>query len=285
MRVVVAVDWTDQSFSAVQETVQLYTPTELTLVHAVDLGILDYPNFAPAMADSVYQDMRRAMVEAGTQLLDRTAALVPTTVPSVKRLCEIGAPAAIVLDAAHAAHADLIVLGARGRGRVAELLFGSTSHRVLLKTPCSTLIVKGPASSVRRVLVAVEGPDDAERVQAWLLAHPLTKKVEVSVITVAPAPYLSDPASVAGYEVWGEAAMKAAQETASRLAAKLDGDHYSATSRACTGDPAEVIVHEAVKHDLVVVGSHGRKGLDRFLLGSVSHAVSHGVERPVLVIR
>jgi nucleotide-binding universal stress UspA family protein len=285
MRVVVAVDWTDQSFSAVQEVVQLYTPEELTLVHGVDLGILDYPNFAPAMADSVYRDMRRAMVEAGNQLLERTAALVPPSVPSVKRLCEIGAPAAIILDTAQSAHADLIVVGARGRGRIAELIHGSISHQVLHKTTCSTLIVKGPAKPVQRMLIAVEGPEDAQRVQGWLLAHPFNRRVEVSVITVAPAPYLSDPAAAASFEVWGEAAMKAAQEIASRVATRLEGAHYAATGHARTGDTVEVIMREAAKHDLLAVSSHGRKGLDRFLMGSVSHAVTHGAECPVLVIR
>ena len=285
MRIVVAVDWTDQSFSAVQEAVQLYAPQELTLVHAVDLGILDYPNFAPAMADSVHRDMRKAMVDAGDQLLDRTAGLIPPSIPSVRRLCEIGSPASIVLDTAHSAHADLVVMGARGRGRVAELILGSVSHRVLVKTPCSMLLVKGPAKPVQRVVAAVEGLEDAQRVQEWLLAHPFNRRVEVRVLTVAPLPYLSDPAAVASYQVWREVARNSAQEFAQGVAARLDGPHYSATGHAQTGDPVEVIVHEAAKFDLVVVGSHGRKGLDRVLLGSVSQAVTHAVECPVLVIR
>jgi nucleotide-binding universal stress UspA family protein len=285
MRIVVGVEWTDQSFSAVQEAVQLYRPDELTLVHAVDLGILDYPQFAPAMADSVYRDMREAMVAAGQQLLDKTADLVPSSVPSVRRLCEIGSPAQVILETARSAHADLVVMGARGRGRVAELVLGSVSHRVLVKTSCPTLLVKGPFKRVRRVLVAAEGPDDARRVQTWLLANPFNHRVDASVITVALTPYLSDPAAVASYAVWGEAAKQCAQEVAGDLAQKLDGPHYAASGQVLTGDPVEVIVHEAAKHDLLVVGSHGRKGLERLVLGSVSHAVTHGVDCPVLIIR
>jgi nucleotide-binding universal stress UspA family protein len=46
-----------------------------------------------------------------------------------------------------------------------------------------------------------------------------------------------------------------------------------------------VIEQEAKGMDLVVVTSHGRKGISRFLLGSVSHAVVHHVTCPVLVLR
>jgi len=51
------------------------------------------------------------------------------------------------------------------------------------------------------------------------------------------------------------------------------------------GDPVPVISDVSKDFDLVVVGSHGREGLDRFLLGSVSHAIVHHVDCPVLVIR
>jgi len=285
MHIVVAVDWTDQSFSAVKEVVSLYTPEELTLVHAVDFGILDYPTLGPPMADSVSQDMRKAMTDAGHQLLERTADLVPRSIKSVKRLCKTGKPETVILDTVHAGKVDLVVTGARGRGRVAELILGSISHRILSKAGCPTLLVKGLFRATQRVLIAVQGLDDAERIQAWLLAHPFNSRTEVSVISITVAPYIVDPETVASYGIWGETARKFAHDLASGVAMKLNGPHYVATGRALDGDPVEVILREAGTHDLVVIGSHGRTGLDRVLLGSVSHAVVHGAECPVLVIR
>ncbi|AWR85341.1 universal stress protein [Meiothermus taiwanensis] len=49
--------------------------------------------------------------------------------------------------------------------------------------------------------------------------------------------------------------------------------------------PVEAILAEAKNHDLIVMGTHGRSGLDRFMLGSVTEAVLHRSERPVLVLR
>lgn len=285
MRIVVAVDWSDQAFNAVQEVVRLYTPEELTLVHAVDLGFLENPAVAQAMALQGYADFRRAMCDAGQQLLDQTSALAPPAGPTVRRLCEIGPPAGVILDTARSASADLVVLGARGRGRVAELMLGSVSHRVLMHATCSTLVVKRPLDSLRRVLVAVEGADDAARLQGWFRKHPFNKPVELSVMSVVPTPQYGDPPTVPAFQLWADMAAKSAQDLVADMTNALNGPHYKVTGRTFKGDPAAIIAREAAGFDLVTVSSHGRKGMSRFLLGSVSHAVSHKVACPILVIR
>ena len=193
MRIVVAVDWSEPAFNAVQETCTLYEPKELTLVHAVDLGILESPVMAQAMNLQGYDDFRKGMLDAGRQLMDQTAKMVPPTVSSVKRVCEPGRPARVVLDAIKSAAADLVVVGCRGRGRMAELTLGSVSHRILHHAPCSTLIVKRPLKTLRKVLVAVEGPEDSTRLRDWLHTHPFNKPADLSVISVVPTPHAGDP--------------------------------------------------------------------------------------------
>jgi len=49
--------------------------------------------------------------------------------------------------------------------------------------------------------------------------------------------------------------------------------------------PVEAILAEAKNHDLIVMGTHGRSGLDRFMLGSVTEAVLQRSDKPVLVLR
>lgn len=49
--------------------------------------------------------------------------------------------------------------------------------------------------------------------------------------------------------------------------------------------PVDAILQSAKDYDLVVMGTHGRSGLDRFMLGSVTEAVLHRCEKPVLVMR
>ncbi|GIW29952.1 MAG: universal stress protein [Meiothermus sp.] len=58
-----------------------------------------------------------------------------------------------------------------------------------------------------------------------------------------------------------------------------------AETRLVEARPVEAILNEAKNHDLIVMGTHGRSGLDRFMLGSVTEAVLHRSDRPVLVLR
>ena len=60
-----------------------------------------------------------------------------------------------------------------------------------------------------------------------------------------------------------------------------------ATAAVLSGNPKEVILEEAKKWnaDLIVVGSHGRRGFKRFLLGSVSEAVAMNAHCSVVVVR
>ncbi len=285
MRVVAAVDWSDQTFCAVQALARLYIPDELALVHAVDVRPYESPILAPNIAKEAYAEFRQAMISAGQQLLEQTAQLVPPEVQSVRRLCETGAPAEVILDAARSAAAALIVLGARGRGKLTELVLGSVSHYILLHSTCSVLVVKSPLESFNRVLLAVEGSDDAERLKAWLLSHPFTKPVELTVLHVVPNPYFGDPGATIAYASWMKEAEQFAQQLVDGIAADLRGPHYTVNTEVISGFPAEAIARAAERFDLVVVSSHGRRGIGRFLLGSISHSIVHRIARPTLVVR
>lgn len=284
MRVVVGIDWSDQAFAAVTQTFQLYHPTDVMLVHGVDLGILEHPFVAQAGNVQGYDEFRNAMVDAGRQLLERAAAMVPAEIPSIRSVNEIGGPAQLILDSAKTLSADLVVVGVRGRSRLSEIVLGSVSNRVLLHGSCPTLIVRGDARKIRRVLVAIEDRDDADRIAKWLMEHPFTDPIELCVLHALAPIGISDPYDAMGIEPWWEGAKQYADELVKTTAGKLNPP-YTVSTKVMTGNPAAVIERESKGRDLVVVSSHGRQGLSRFLLGSVSHAVVHHVTCSVLVLR
>lgn len=285
MRIAIGVDWSDQAFTAVTQTFHLYHPTDVTLVHGVDLGFFEQPIIAEAANLQGYHEFRSAMVDAGRELLDRVAAMVPPDVTTVRKINEIGSPAQVILDGADTVSADLVVVGARGRSRVAETVLGSVSHRVLSHASRPTLIVKGPSRPIQRVLVAVEGRDDADRIIQWLTRHRFPTTVELCVLNAVVPIGLDSPYDALGAKSWWEGAESYAEEFVKETAAKLLDSRYTLSTKVTVGNPAAVVEEQAHSSDLVVVTSHGRKGIDRFLLGSVSHAIVHHVSCPVLVIR
>ncbi len=285
MRVVIGVDWSDQAFAAVTQTFQLCHPTDVTLVHGVDLGILEHPVVAQAGNVQGYDDFRKAMVDSGHQLLERAAAMVPAEVTSIRKVNEIGSPAQLILDSAQNLSADLVVVGVRGRSRLSEAVLGSVSHRVLMHGSRPTLIVRGAARKVQRVLVAIEERNDADRIVKWVTQHPFADPVELRVVHAIIPIGVNDPYDALGTSTWWEGAERYAEELVKSTAGKLLNPRYTVSTKVAQGNPAAVIEQEAKDMDLVVVTSHGRKGISRFLLGSVSHAVVHHVTCPILVLR
>lgn len=285
MNIVAGVDWSEEAFAAVQQIGLLYRADEVVLVHGVDLGMFHYPIVAEAANLQGYDDFRHALIDAGLQAVERCRALLPTETPSIKTLCEVQHPAAFILDSAVAVKADLIAVGTHDHNRVTEVFTGSISHRILLHATLPTLIVKGKARPVTRVLMAVEGREDAVRLQAWLTAHPFKNPVALTILSVVPSLAMVEPNLMMGLQRWSEEHTRQAQQTVSDIAQALSGPSFNVTTDVRMGDPVTTVCEMGKSHDLIVVGSHGRKGLDRFLMGSVSHGIVHRAGCSVLVVR
>lgn len=284
MRIVVGVDWEDPGQWVLEAVLHLYAPQELVLVHAVTLELLESYQLVPMMPELGHVEIRQAkqaLLDENRQRLN-TSISVPPDVPSTMRVCEIGPPARLILDTVHERAADLVAVGKRGLGQLAELMMGSVSHRVLMHARCSTLIIKQRLQAPQRVLTAVKGPDDAQRLQNWLIAHPFKHAVELSVMTVVPEPGINHKDL---FPHWRQAATRSAEEVVQGVAMAVHGPHYRASARVVSGHPENVLAEEAAQWDLLVVSSHGHHGINRFLLGSISHALAHRVACPILIVR
>lgn len=285
MRIVVGVDWSDEAFATVEQISLLYKPDEVVLVHGVDLGMFHYPMVAGATNLQGYGDFRQALMEAGRHAVERCRTLLQSEVPSIRTLCEVQHPAAFILDSAATVQADLIAVGTRDLSRLTEVFASSISHRILLHATVPTLIVKGKARPVARVLMAVEGSEDAIRLHTWLTSHPFKNPVAVTILSVVPSLHMVDPRLVVGLESWSELSTQHAEQVVKDTAQALASPYFTVSTDVRLGDPVTTVCEVGNNHDLIVVSSHGRKGLDRFLMGSVSHGIVHGASCSVLVVR
>jgi nucleotide-binding universal stress UspA family protein len=285
MRIVVGVDWSDEAFAAVEQIGLLYRPDDVVLVHGVDLGMLQSPLVAGAFNLQGYDEFRQALIDAGRQAVERCRTLLPAEIPSIRTMCEVQHPAAFVLDSAAAVKADLIAVGTHDHSRMTEVFAGSVSHRIVLHATVPTLIVKGKARPVTRVLMAVEGSEDATRLRKWLTSHPFKNPVAVTILSVVPSLEMVNEQLMVKLKSWSEQNTQYAEQVVYDTSQTLAGPHFTVSTMVRTGDPATVVCEVGNSHDLIVIGSHGRKGFDRFLLGSVSHGIVHRANTSVLVVR
>lgn len=285
MRMLIGVDWSEGAFAAVRLATALYQPREVVLVHGLDLGWFQYPIVAEAGNVQGYDEFRHAMDASGQQLLAQTAQLVPPDVPSVKRICEIAKPATLVLDTVEQMRPDLIVVGGGGRGRIAEILLGSVSHRIVVHAPCSTLVAKQPPKAVANVLVAVEAQDDAARMTDWLRRFLFRQPSRATVLRVVPPMPEMELLRSLPTDAWMKGAEQQANNLVTQTAEALRDVFAEVTPQVLIGYPTERIAESARGQDLLVIGSHVRSGIDRFLLGSVSHALLHRSPCSVLVVK
>jgi nucleotide-binding universal stress UspA family protein len=104
------------------------------------------------------------------------------------------------------------------------------------------------------------------------------------VENMASAMWISPESVPYGVELM-EDLKKVGQEALEKATQMAQAVGVSAETKLAEGRPIDTILQETKNHDLVVMGTHGRSGLDRWMLGSVTDAVLHRAEKPILVLR
>ena len=282
MRTLLAVDGSDNSYAAVHALKYFARAEQLILLHTLDVSRPAYPMMPPEVAGEHNTTLEQSVREDGERLLARVQSLLPMHAgPSTKQL-RIGSAAEVIVWMAKEQKADLIVMGARGLGPIKERVFGSVSHRILTLAPCATLIVNGPVKAMKQILLPLQGLSDAEAAVRFLQLKPFHDAVEVTLLTVLPSTGPPRP---------GDAAAAAATEKLEEQAAFIDdvaerlrAIGYQAHGVAVVGTPSTMILQQAttLRSDLILMGTRGRQGIARLVLGSVSHDVLHQMPCPVL---
>ena len=172
---------------------------------------------------------------------------------------------------------DLLVLGRTGNTGLDRLLLGSTAHTVLRSAPCSVLVVGGrPFSELKRVLCPVE-------VDAPALA-PVIHAARLSLESGAFCTFLS--ILPRGDEVTADERLLALESLVrGALEPSLRQQLWARYEVGHADEPAQGICAVAEDADLVVMGSRGRTGIARIMLGSVSEKVASRAPVPVMVAR
>jgi len=167
---------------------------------------------------------------------------------------------------------DLIIMGRHGYTGLTRLLMGSVTARVIGHSPCNVLVApQGLPLSFERLLIASDGSPFSEA--AWSEALSLARTMGSALIAVAVAASDRD--------------ILTATEVVRNLEVAASEQGITLETMIPMGRPDEAIVKAAAfkQASLIILGSHGRTGLKRLLMGSVAERVIGHAKCPVLVVK
>ena len=249
----------------------------------------DYPINQQYLAD--------LLKNASSQLVDLKGRAERRGIAVTTRVAT-GIPSEEVITAARAEDSDLLVVGTRGKTGLAHVLLGSTAERVIRGAPCPVLTVRmeqtdtedegvlSRSVTLERILVPVDFSDCS--LDALEYASVVAQQAKASLMllhVLEPVSYGLD--FTLGHSRTREQVRETWTKRLEELAASLRVRQVPVESQLRGGLPADSILDSArtLPCDLIVMGTHGRRGISHAFSGSVAEAVLRKALCPVLTVR
>jgi nucleotide-binding universal stress UspA family protein len=214
----------------------------------------------------------------GEALLDRAIEVARRAGVDATRHSLEGEPAQRLLELAAQLQCSAIIMGTHNRGSLEQLFVGSTTQALLRASTIPVLTVRPGATHLdigrryfERIVVGIDDSEPSDAAVAAVLALPAEDRTQMFFISVADT----------------AVDCKQSERIVGKGVAEADISGACAKGRVIGGNPVEALLGAARERDadLLVLGSHGRRGLRRLFLGSVAERVVQSASLPVLVVR
>lgn len=252
-----------------------YSGAEVTAMCVSDTSLFAVTNdTAPEGVSPLYQDCMIAVKKVAEEGKKRGV--------EVETLVASGMPVKEIVDAS--AQYDIIVMGTAARTGVSLLLLGSVAQKVIRFSTCPVLVVSSAQPGgvkIRRILIPTDGNDNTRVAVRHGLEMARTFNAEVTALFVSSAGGI--PFAPGGNaEHFTPEAGHTAVDYVEREGRKLGIVVHPVI---VPGTPANEIIRASTRHDLIVMGTNGRTGLEYLRLGSVAEKTVRHARCPVLVVR
>jgi nucleotide-binding universal stress UspA family protein len=202
----------------------------------------------------------------------------------IKTVCEDGEIFERISDLASAENCDLIVMGRRGLRRLERALVGSVTARVIGYSQLDVLVVPDDTQvGFKRVLVATDGSKQCRTAVERAIDFAQSYGGEILVVSIVdvPAEFYAEAPQVV------DDMIHKAKGYVEEVKKQAEASGIKAEGFVKEGEAYQAIVDLAKERDvnIIVMGSHGRTGLKRLLMGSVAEKVIGYAPCPVLVTR
>ena len=285
-KILLATDTSEFSEGAIREAINLSKSCEKSQLYAMSVVELnpELMALAPLVMEKMEQETRKHLEGVKERARKENVE------------CEIiiregEEPYKLIVEEAGKKQAGLIVMGRRGRKGLMRMLMGSVTARVIGHADCNILIVPR-AAKIRydNILVATDGSRYSDAAVSEAIHIAKRCGGSLIVVSVAASESISPLDIVHSQMQRGLIADKELKEAENNIkkAKDLAGkEGVKAEGLVLSGRPHEAIVDTAKekKADLIIVGSYGRTGIERLLMGSVTERVIGHADCAVLVVK
>ena len=265
-KLMVATDGSECSESAIREAINLAKICSSTLIAvSVVKTNLEFDSVLPQFVEKAEQEAIKHLESVKAQA--KKEGVNCMTIVSLGE-----EPYEEIVRHASKNNVDMIIMGTHGETEMKRLMMGSVTAKVIGYAPCNILVLPLNAKvECKNVLIATDGSKYSEAAASEALG--IAKRCGSSLIVISVA---SSDAEIAS-----------AKDNVNKVSEAAEREGVKTTSVVTKGKPYEAIIETSKQKnaDFTIVGSHGRTGLDRLLMGSVTERVIGHAETAVLVVR
>jgi nucleotide-binding universal stress UspA family protein len=274
--------------------------TGLNVTKDDEIMVLHAFSWAPVISEweLVYADLKEIREEIAPKILASTVSILSSVNARVTSSIEDGYPEKVIIDKAHDAGADLIVMGGRGFRGAVSLIVGSVTKVVAVKSAKPVLIIKfsqKAESDPMKIIFATDGSVHSDGMMKVLCSVPFPDDTEIVILNVVTTAFKDIPERFA-IEIndrikcaVADARKAEFKESAkiTRKASEYLSKRFSKIEKLTKiGDPSEEILNtsDEINADIIAVGNSGMRGI-RGILGSVTRYVLNHSKCSVLIGR
>lgn len=277
-KILVAVDGSDSSKNALRQACKIARDDESWITVLTTIPLFEDQFDTLNMKEKVSRTLR----EEGDRVLARMKKIAEEEDTCIISMLKEGNAFEMILDTAEEDNFDLIVVGRRGMSRIERTLMGSVSASVIAHSKKDILVV--PRETIlewKNILLPTDGSRYSNAA--------VDKAIELaanynSTITAVSVVDVTDEFSSEAPEAVKEL-MQNAKQFVEEVRKRAGGINISTLVKE--GETYEVIINLAreLMSGIIVMGSHGRTGIKRFLMGNITEKVIGYAGCPVLIVK
>ena len=284
-KILLSTDGSEYSEGAIREAIKLAKKcsSKLTVLSVIDTN----PEF-----DALAPQLMEKKEKGARQNLDAVQARARQEGVDCDTIVHEGEePYKYIVDEAIKSKSTMIVMGRRGRTGLKRLMMGSVTARVIGHAPCNVLVVpKAAQLEFKNIVVATDGSKYSAAAASEALGLAKWNGSALTVISVVPSELMTPSDidfTITQRELIAEKEMHEAEKNAKVVKEAALKEGVAVKAFVLSGRPADAIIETAQEKnaDLIVLGSHGRTGVERLLMGSVAERVIVLASCPVLVVK